>query len=113
MADSNDLPTWKTFTEGDTDALLPFALVDEDGAAVSLSGKTVTLEGRKRGASAEFTPVTASITGAAAGEGEVSVASLAAARGEYRCQIRVTGSGYFRSYPGKVQIRGEARSGAA
>lgn len=108
---TTEIPTWKTFTEGDTDAVLLFALLDEDGSPVPLAGKTVTLEGRRRGASAEFTPVSASVTTAVDGEGEVGCASLAAVRGEYRCQLRVTGSGYYRSYPGKVVIRGAAKEG--
>jgi hypothetical protein len=107
------IPTWKTFTEGDTNAVLYFALQDEDGSALDLSGKTVLLEGRKRRASAEFSPVSASVTTAATGEGEVSCSSLSAAKGEYRCQIRVTGSGFYRTYPGKIVIRGEARAGEA
>ena len=112
MAD--DIPTWKTFTEGDTDAVHAFAIVDTDGNPVDLTGKIVTLEGRRRGAAAEFAPIVCTVTGAAAGEGEVSCATLTVAAGEYRTQIRAASGGiFYRTDVGKIVVRGEARAGNA
>ena len=113
---SDDIPTLETFTEGDTKAIVYLAIVDRNGAVESLVGKTVQIEGRKRGTAAEFTPIAATITDAAAGECEADLAALVSpsgAAGQFRCQTRIIegGGSYMRSDPYKVVVRGAARLG--
>jgi hypothetical protein len=112
----DDIPTLETFTEGDTKAVVYGAAVDRNGAALSLTGKTLTLEGRKRDAAAAFTPIAVTVTDAAAGEWEADVAATmttaAGSAGQYRCQVRITEGGtFFRSDPFKIPVRAPASAG--
>jgi hypothetical protein len=113
---TDDIPTLETFTEGDTKAVVYLALVDRNGDPIPLTGRTVLIEGRKRGAAAAFANINATVTGAAAGECEADVAatlvSPAGAAGEYRCQARITeGAVYFRTDPFKIPVRAPAAGG--
>lgn len=111
-----DIPLLERFTKGDTKAVLYFNLTDRNGSAISTSGKTVTLEGRKRGAAAAFAPIACTMTDDPSGEGEADVASeLCDDAGEYRVQIRIDegGSLYYRSDPGKIVVGGAAADGEA
>lgn len=113
---ADDIPTLETFTEGDTKAVVYLAIVDRNGVAIPLSGKTVLIEGRKRGAAAAFSTIAVTVTGVAAGEGEADVAATlvtaAGSAGEYRCQSRLTEAGvYFRSDPFKIVVRAPASGG--
>ena len=113
---ADDIPTLETFTEGDTKAVILGTAVDRDGEVIPLTGKTLTIEGRKRGASAAFTPIAVTVTGAPAGEWQADVAatmtSPAGSVGEWRCQYRITEGGtYFRSDPFKIVVGAPASGG--
>lgn len=111
---ADDIPTLEKFTVGDTRAFIYATLVDRDGVAIPLTGMTVTLEGRRRGASDAFTPLAVTVTDAVEASVEVNVAAqMTGARGEYRCQFRVTDGAtlFYRSDPFKIPVEEAASSG--
>lgn len=113
---AEDIPVLEKFTVGDTRAIVYVAATDRSGAVYPLTGWTLTIEGRRRGDSAAFSPVSVTVTDNAAGEAEADVASeLCADAGDYRCQIRFTETAdptnYFRSDPFRIVVRGAASAG--
>lgn len=115
MAD--DVETWETFTKGDTVAVLYGTIEDREGNPISLTGKTLTVEGRARGEDAAFDDLDCTVTDAAAGEFESDAADLCGVdeATEYRVQVRVattaTPADFFRTDLRKVVVRDAATDG--